>query len=116
MPPGAIYVGRPTQWANPYEISKRALFGGGYGDCAVVDVDGGLPPVAERHTHLSEAQAHEVAARAFRAWVDSLGPTYAGGLVLSLGGADLACWCRPDLACHADVLLELANPPEQGRP
>lgn len=26
-----------------------------------------------------------------------------------LAGADLACWCRLDQPCHADVLLELAN-------
>jgi hypothetical protein len=25
-----------------------------------------------------------------------------------LRGKDLVCWCAPD-ACHADVLLELAN-------
>lgn len=28
-----------------------------------------------------------------------------------LAGHDLACWCRPDQPCHADVLLELANSP-----
>lgn len=28
-----------------------------------------------------------------------------------LRGRDLVCWCAP-LACHADVLLELANAPE----
>jgi Domain of unknown function (DUF4326) len=27
-----------------------------------------------------------------------------------LAGLDLACWCSPDLPCHADVLLEIANP------
>ena len=27
-----------------------------------------------------------------------------------LRGRDLACWCPLDHACHADVLLELANP------
>ena len=27
-----------------------------------------------------------------------------------LAGRDLACWCPPDQPCHADVLLELANP------
>jgi hypothetical protein len=27
-----------------------------------------------------------------------------------LWGRDLACWCPPDQRCHADVLLELANP------
>jgi hypothetical protein len=24
-------------------------------------------------------------------------------------GVDLACWCRPDRPCHADVLLAVAN-------
>jgi hypothetical protein len=24
--------------------------------------------------------------------------------------SNLACWCPPSSACHADVLLELANP------
>jgi len=28
----------------------------------------------------------------------------------SLGGKNLACWCRLDQPCHADVLLEIANP------
>lgn len=27
-----------------------------------------------------------------------------------LRGKDLACWCPLDQPCHADVLLELANP------
>lgn len=26
-----------------------------------------------------------------------------------LRGRNLACWCRPDAPCHADVLLKLAN-------
>lgn len=26
-----------------------------------------------------------------------------------LRGKNLACWCRLDQACHADVLLEIAN-------
>lgn len=26
-----------------------------------------------------------------------------------LAGRDLACWCRPNERCHADVLMELAN-------
>jgi hypothetical protein len=29
--------------------------------------------------------------------------------VEELRGKDLACWCRLDQECHADVLLELAN-------
>ena len=27
-----------------------------------------------------------------------------------LRGKDLACWCPLDQPCHADVLLEIANP------
>lgn len=27
----------------------------------------------------------------------------------TLRGKNLACWCPPSQACHADVLLELAN-------
>lgn len=30
-------------------------------------------------------------------------------VVQALRGKDLACWCRLDQPCHADVLLELAN-------
>jgi hypothetical protein len=26
-----------------------------------------------------------------------------------LAGKNLACWCAPELACHADVLLDLVN-------
>ena len=29
----------------------------------------------------------------------------------ALAGRDLACWCPPGDACHADVLLEVANNP-----
>jgi hypothetical protein len=29
--------------------------------------------------------------------------------IAELSGRNLACWCGPDEACHADVLLELAN-------
>jgi hypothetical protein len=30
--------------------------------------------------------------------------------VSELAGHDLACWCPLDQPCHADALLELANP------
>ena len=31
---------------------------------------------------------------------------------VELHGRDLTCWCPPELPCHADVLLELANEPQ----
>jgi hypothetical protein len=30
-------------------------------------------------------------------------------LLEPLRGKNLACWCRPQTPCHADVLLDLAN-------
>jgi hypothetical protein len=33
-------------------------------------------------------------------------------MLLRLRGKNLACFCKPGDACHADVLLELANRPE----
>jgi Domain of unknown function (DUF4326) len=29
--------------------------------------------------------------------------------LVTLGGKNLACWCRPGELCHADVLLRLVN-------
>lgn len=29
-----------------------------------------------------------------------------------LGGKNLACWCHLDQPCHADVLLRIANEPQ----
>jgi len=76
MPPGAIYVGRPTRWGNPFTIVEH--------DCPGA--------VARYRAALLSDPARLAAARR------------------ELGGRDLACWCRLDVPCHADVLLELANP------
>lgn len=101
MPEGAVYVGRPTMWGNPF--GDLPLF---------VLVDGELSKVRGRAMF---------AADAFRLWLS-------GDLILSrqieglaarrrrilyhiheLAGKDLACWCRELMPCHADVLLELVN-------
>lgn len=91
MPLGAVYVGRPTVWGNPFSGSSaveryRSAMSG---CCSGVDGD-----VIERwfRDHGWKGRrpvAHEVAS-----W---------------LRGHDLACWCALDQPCHADVLLELAN-------
>jgi hypothetical protein len=82
MPEGAIYVGRPTKWGNPYPLTFSE-------DARRLAVEryrfwlsGGL-----RHGKLPP-QPHELA---------------------ELRGKDLACWCPLSVSCHADVLLELAN-------
>ena len=82
MPPDTIYVGRPTVWGNPYVVGSKLL--------------NGETLAAEKAVALYRQHVHEVFdLRTIRT---------------RLGGRNLACWCALDRPCHADVLLELANP------
>jgi hypothetical protein len=96
MPEGAVYVGRPGPWANPFRI----------GHDVIVEV---FPP-----GNTSEGWAcgmpvtPQLAVDLFRAWVLSR-PAQIEEYRAELRGRDLACWCPLDQPCHADVLLEIAN-------
>ena len=80
MPEGAVYVGRPSRWGNPYT-----------GESAIRNFR------TELEWYLS---AVGVAASKTAEVVEGLE---------ELRGKDLACWCREGSPCHGDVLLELAN-------
>lgn len=113
MPAGAIYVGRPTRWGNPWrvffvkpatitedQLRLRYRFSGYW---MVQDDRRNWYPS-------SQAVAHRFAVRQFRRWATS----ELGRQILQidqLRGRDLVCWCRQGLPCHADVLLDLANRP-----
>lgn len=90
MPAGAVYVGRPSKWSNPWSASH--LDHNHHRDVPFV------PPA-------DEANCREEAVAKFRAYAVKLDVT-------ELRGKDLACWCHPNWCCHADVLLELANRPD----
>lgn len=92
MPDNAIYVGRPTEWGNPFSVGDRATLPG--------------YPVA---VCFSQAEAVD----AYRAVVEMM-PAFKDRVRSELRGKDLACWCPLDQPCHADVLLELANAVEEG--
>jgi len=90
MPEGAVYVGRPTQWGNPFKVNN-AMCG-----------------------RLSREQAVESYRRLIA--VNQNGLVHWNRVRFTpqqiereLRGKDLACWCPLDQPCHADVLLELAN-------
>lgn len=84
MPEGAVYVGRPSKWGNPFDVT-------GDDTACVVDwfkwwLDGELEaPWDKRAGPVVKADIHE------------------------LRGKDLACWCAIGSACHGDLLLKLAN-------
>ena len=85
MPEGAVYVGRPTVWGNPWSLVELVRAHSTQPDGSPWTIDDVL--------------------RWFRAYVRDCGPTW----LAPLRGHDLACWCPLDQPCHADVLLELAN-------
>ncbi|GEP12275.1 DUF4326 domain-containing protein [Methylobacterium gnaphalii] len=54
----------------------------------------------------------EPAVAAFRRWIeDEASDAWKGVAKVNLRGRNLACFCRLDAPCHADVLLEMANAP-----
>ncbi len=95
MPKGAVYVGRPTPWGNPFTVED--YWKAGHSGGAVV----AQAWVVTMYWQWIRGDAH-VDGRATRP------------RVRELRGKDLACWCPLDQSCHADVLLELANAPVLG--
>ena len=97
--PDAVIVDRRTKWGNPFAVGKSY---------------GGFSHTAPGET--IRDRAHAVAY--FRKWLAATmtGAKRATEAATELRGRDLACWCPLEDAdghrvpCHADVLLELANP------
>ncbi len=91
MPENTVYVGRPSDWGNPFMVGEHRL---------VIH--------ASRRTSLARVQSPEQAVALFREhcrWPAVSGPR----MRRELRGKNLACWCPLDQPCHADVLLEWAN-------
>ena len=74
-PAGAVYIGRPSKFGNPFVIGR----------------DGTRAEVIEK----------------YRAWFLAQ-PQLVRAAKAELRGKDVVCWCAP-LACHGDVLVEVAN-------
>jgi hypothetical protein len=89
MPPNTVKVDRSTRWGNPFRIGETVHRG---------------PAFSGRDELVRDA---DDACRMFRRHLFNL--RSATELVAPLRGKNLACWCAPDVPCHADVLLELAN-------
>lgn len=139
MPTGAIYVGRPGKWGNPFAHRNRMTGLVRYQPATpdVVDFEGRISADGTRHDYYAADgtvtefwvrwATHAELVELFRRTL--LDPT--PGMVAAwpsrggrftrftvddvrrhLAGRDLACWCPLDRPCHADVLLDIANNPE----
>jgi hypothetical protein len=103
-PEGTIVVAR-GRWGNPYRPIKGTVYG------PARPIEGGELHVYS--THSSEGAAVLAAVDYYRRDVDCAirSRLTTEDIRRCLAGKNLACWCRPDRACHADILLELANNP-----
>ena len=84
MPENTVKVDRSTKWGNRYRPGGPVWRNKGVGK---------VKDAAEAVDLFRRLQAPHM--------VD----------IAQLRGKNLACWCRPEKPCHADVLLELANRP-----
>jgi hypothetical protein len=88
----AMSVARPSTWGNGFKIRPRD---------EIPDLGIVIPAV----------ETVEQAVQLHRAWLEGFLATALGADFLApLRGCNLACWCAPGAPCHADTLLELANP------
>lgn len=95
MPPNTVYVGRPTKWGNPFRVGRD----GTVAECVHLyrALAQGLICISAHTTVAAQERAHAAMAAA----------------ACELRGKNLACFCPLTRPCHADVLLEIANPPVQ---
>lgn len=109
MPENTVKVSRPGKFGNPFPVKKATSTSMGVtSDVWIVGTWEG-PALWIRD---SEAEAIEIAVKAYRAWLNQ--PAQSALLDaarIELRGKNLACWCRSGSPCHADVLLEIANAP-----
>lgn len=80
MPANTIYVGRGTIWGNPWKIDENTTRA-----TSLYNFRKSLELTAARN------------------------PSYFELLLAPLRGKNLACFCAPGDACHADIWLEFAN-------
>lgn len=100
MPENTVKVDRSTKWGNPFTIQAAR-------DAGYVGTDGDLRAmvVDSFRRWLNGDLDHQIEGK-------SSSLVYILDHIGQLRGHDLACWCPPGHACHADVLLALANAPE----
>lgn len=100
MPGNTVKVDRSSKWGNPFKVGDRVT--GIPGLCRGAGMEYELTTAAEAVHCYQCWLAGEVALYGQR-------PPTRGWIIEELRGKNLACWCKAGEACHADVLLEMAN-------
>lgn len=109
MPENTKKVDRTTRWGNPFPV---ALLGRDLAIEMFRDLMSGFfDPYKLKHLTDAEFKVVYDAKLAFERRLN-WGVELQSGARHELRGKNLACWCRPDEACHADILLEISNADE----
>ncbi len=87
LPANAVSVTRPGRWGNPFKVGDR---------------------YQHSHGSISDALTLETCLQVFETYARDRMEEEPGWLE-PLRGKDLACYCPEGAACHADILLRLAN-------
>ena len=89
MPENTVYVGRPTKYGNPFTALEWVPH-----------------RLVEEGFCKTQIMSRQMVIKLF------IKKTLPQIDLDELKGKDLACWCRLDQPCHADILLEEANKDE----
>lgn len=146
MPEGAVYVGRPTPWGNPYPATGEqamwfALAVGEYANPAgrrraavkayrwwLTDNDprnliparrpgpGDIEYASGRTQHIADIPVGMGLMMLAKDGPFPLSPGDPPDLSPLRDATALACWCPLDMPCHADVLIELLTRPATPAP
>ena len=107
LPPGCVYVGRPTKFGNPYWDVERY----GLDLCLTLfreSCSGGWNPSLVPTGPLADLW-HQWLYRDHCTWLKRFDHHPSEVIRSELRGKDLACWCALDRPCHATILLAIAN-------
>ena len=113
-----VYVGRGSKWGSPFRLVK-------HGGVWTIKTDGSgrCISILTKHGQFSYDTKEEAAKNAVNMYQTWLLPfTHKGSSmeaffqsmamlesIEELRDKNLSCWCKVGEACHADLLLELAN-------
>lgn len=105
LPPNTVVVSRPTKWGNPWTVEGTRRW---------------LESVGVKETYSRKERAENCVEQYRNLVIHGfpVGPNYNPTRlwilknIHHLRGKNLACWCKLDMPCHADVLLEVANGPQ----
>jgi hypothetical protein len=113
LPEGAVVVSRPSVFGNPFRIDRLIVLATHSHPIEQEEWHIIMPDGCTFYTFYSKNEAISQSVNLFRmnAYHEANGK-FRDAARLELRGKDLACWCPLDQPCHADVLLEIANPKE----